>query len=112
MLAAHYRLDHLIALLDHNQLQIDGDITQVLSPEPLSEKWRAFSWQVLEVNGHDTTALALAIKQAKASTGQPTIIIAETVKGKGVSFMENQAGWHGKAPSKEERILALKELEG
>jgi len=110
MLAAHYKLDHIIAFLDHNGLQIDGAITSVMSPEPLDEKWRAFGWQVLSINGHDHAAIKEAIATAKAQTGQPTMIIAETVKGKGVSFMENQAGWHGTAPNREQAAMALAEL--
>jgi len=111
MLAAHYRLDHLIAFLDHNKLQIDGQISQVLSPEPLDEKWRAFGWRVLAIDGHDITAIAQSLQTAKQSRGQPVMIIAETVKGKGVSFMENQAGWHGNAPNAEQAAQALAELE-
>lgn len=112
MLAAHYKLDHLIAFLDHNKLQIDGKICDVLSPEPLADKWRAFGWRVLAIDGHDIAAIAQAIETAKQGTGQPVMIIAETVKGKGVSFMENQAGWHGNAPSAEQAAQALIELEG
>lgn len=110
MLAAHYRLDHLIAFLDHNKLQIDGNIKEVMSPEPLDEKWRAFGWRVISVDGHHHGAIKSSILAAKAETGRPTMIIAETVKGKGVSFMENQAGWHGNAPSKEQAEQALAEL--
>ncbi|MCL1905971.1 MAG: transketolase [Clostridiales bacterium] len=112
MLAAHYKLDHLIAFLDHNGLQIDGKIADVLSPEPLDEKWRAFGWRVLSIDGHDTDAIEQAIETAKQSTGQPVMIIAETIKGKGVSFMENQAGWHGNAPNGEQAAQALAELGG
>ena len=112
MLAAHYKLDHLIAFLDHNRLQIDGEITKVLSPEPLDEKWRAFGWRVLSIDGHDVEAIEKAIATAKQSTNQPVMIIAETVKGKGVSFMENQAGWHGAAPNAEQAAQALEELGG
>jgi len=111
MFAAHYKLDNLIAFLDHNGLQIDGNITDVLSPEPLDEKWRAFGWFVQVIDGHDHDAINAAIEAAKAHKGQPSIIIAETVKGKGVSFMENQAGWHGKAPNSEETAKALAELQ-
>ncbi|MCL1816289.1 MAG: transketolase [Clostridiales bacterium] len=110
MLAAHYKLDHLIAFLDHNKLQIDGKIEDVLSPEPLDEKWRAFGWRVLSIDGHDTVAIAKAIETAKQSSGQPVMIIAETIKGKGVSFMENQAGWHGNAPNAAQAAQALAEL--
>ena len=110
MLAAHYRLDNLIAFLDHNHLQIDGNIERVLSPEPLADKWRAFGWQVLEIDGHDIAAIRAAVEEAKAVTGRPVMIVAETVKGKGVSFMENQASWHGSAPNAEQAAQALREL--
>ena len=110
MLAAHYKLDNLTAFVDHNHLQIDGQIEKVLSPEPLADKWRAFGWQVLEIDGHDLEAIRSAIAQAKKVTGQPVMIIAETVKGKGVSFMENQASWHGSAPNAEQAAQALHEL--
>ncbi|MBR5429742.1 MAG: transketolase [Firmicutes bacterium] len=110
MLAAHYKLDNLIAFVDHNHLQIDGRIEKVLSPEPLADKWRAFGWRVLEIDGHDIEAIRGALAQAKAVTGQPVMIIAETVKGKGVSFMENQASWHGTAPNAEQAAQALQEL--
>lgn len=110
MAAAHYQLDNLTAILDHNHFQIDGRIEDVLSPEPAGEKWRAFGWQTIVVDGHNFEELGQAFAQAKTTKGKPTIIIAETVKGKGVSFMEGQAGWHGKAPSREEAERALAEL--
>ena len=110
MAAAHYQLDHLIAFVDHNGLQIDGDITKVMSPEPIDEKFRAFGWQVLVIDGHDFLAIEEAVKTAKATADVPTMIIADTVKGKGVSFMENQAGWHGSAPSPEQVAAAKAEL--
>ena len=110
MLAAHYKLDNLIAFVDHNHLQIDGQIEKVLSPEPLADKWRAFGWRVIEIDGHDLAAIRNAIAEAKTVKGQPTAIIAETVKGKGVSFMENQASWHGTAPNAEQASQALSEL--
>ena len=110
MLAAHYKLNNLIAFLDHNHLQIDGQIEQVLSPEPLADKWRAFGWQVLEIDGHDIDAIRAAVAQAKTVADRPVMIIAETVKGKGVSFMENQASWHGSAPNAEQAAQALREL--
>ena len=110
MFAAHYQLDNLIAFLDHNHLQIDGNPKDVLSPEPLNEKWRAFGWKVLEIDGHDTEQIKAAIKEAKEVTGRPVMIIAETIKGKGVSFMENQAGWHGAAPNAEQAEQAIAEL--
>ena len=110
MLAAHYKLDNLIAFVDHNHLQIDGNIEKVLSPEPLADKWRAFGWHVIGIDGHDLAAIRAAIDEAKTVQGRPTMIVAETVKGKGVSFMENQASWHGSAPNAEQAAQALREL--
>jgi len=110
MFAAHYKLDNLIVFLDHNGLQIDGRTIDVMSPEPLDEKWKSFGWQVQIIDGHDLDAIAGAIKAAKEKKGQPSMIIANTLKGKGVSFMENQAGWHGRAPKPEEAQKALEEL--
>ena len=112
MFAAHYKLDNLIVFLDHNHLQIDGNIEDVMSPEPLAEKWRSFCWNVIEIDGHDLDAIRSAVSSAKSCQGKPTMIVAETVKGKGVSFMENQASWHGSAPSAEQADQALAELEG
>ena len=99
MAASHYRLDNLTAILDHNKLQIDGPTSQVMSPEPLAAKWRAFGWHVLEISGHDLGQVLDALEEAKKTKGKPTMIIANTVKGKGVSFMENQVDWHGVLPS-------------
>lgn len=110
MAAAHYKLDNLVAFLDHNGLQIDGNITDVLSPEPVADKFRAFGWKVINVNGHDCGQITEAIEEAKKSKDKPTMIIADTTKGKGVSFMENVAGWHGTAPNKEQRDQAMEEL--
>ncbi len=110
MAAAHYRLDNVTAFLDHNGLQIDGPITEVLSPEPLRAKWEAFGWNVLSIDGHDFKAIIQAAAQAAEMKGKPTMIIAETVKGKGVSFMENKAEWHGSAPNAEQLAQALAEL--
>ncbi|MDN5323300.1 MAG: transketolase [Clostridia bacterium] len=110
MAAAHYKLDNLIAILDYNGLQIDGPVTDVMSPEPLPDKWRAFGWEVIEIDGHDFNSIERAIKTAKEIKGRPTMIIAKTIKGKGVSFMENQAGWHGSAPNQEQVEQALQEL--
>jgi transketolase len=112
MFAAQYKLDNLIAFLDNNGLQIDGKITDVMSPEPLPDKYRAFGWHVIEAAGHDVQSLHAAIEEAKTIKGQPSIIIMQTVKGKGVPQMENQAGWHGKAPSKEQCAEFLAELDG
>jgi len=111
MSAAHYKLDNLIAFLDHNGLQIDGKISDVMSPEPVDEKIKAFGWHVIVIDGHDFEQIINAIDEAKKTKGKPTMIIAETVKGKGVSFMENQAGWHGSAPNKEQRDIAIAELD-
>ncbi|MBQ9993021.1 MAG: transketolase [Firmicutes bacterium] len=111
MFAAHYQLGKLIAFTDNNHLQIDGRITDVMSPEPLDKKWEAFGWQVLKIDGHDMQAICDAIEAGTACEDKPTMIICETVKGKGVSFMENQVGWHGTAPKKEQAEQALSELE-
>lgn len=111
MAAAHYKLDNLTAFLDNNGLQIDGRITDVMSPEPIADKFEAFGWNVLKVDGHDIEKIIQVIKQARDTKGKPTIIIAKTIKGKGVSFMENQAGWHGTAPNKEQRNQAIAELD-
>lgn len=108
--AAHYKLDNLFAILDHNTLQITGHTRDVMSNEPLDEKWRAFGWGVKTVNGHDYTALTEALSKP-AEPGKPTFIIANTVKGKGVSFMENVAKWHHGVPSEAELKQALAELE-
>jgi transketolase len=111
MAAAHYRLDNLCAILDNNGFQIDGPIDRVMSPLPLDEKWKAFGWNVINVDGHNLIEIINALNQAEMTKNKPTIIIARTTKGKGVSFMENKAEWHGKAPTKEETEKALKELE-
>ncbi len=112
MFGAHYQLDNLTAFVDHNGLQIDGKITDVMSPEPLDEKWKSFGWNVQVIDGHDIRAIAKAVALAKTVKGKPSMIIANTVKGRGCSFMENQAGWHGKAPKEEETAKALAELGG
>mgnify|MGYP000011124113 FL=1 len=112
MSAAHYKLDNLTVFVDHNGLQIDGPNNEVMMVNPIDEKFRAFGWNVLSINGHDYDEIRSALTLAQHTKGRPTVIIAETVKGKGVSFMENQVGWHGKAPSKEECAEALKELGG
>ena len=112
MFAAHYGLSNLCVVLDRNHLQIDGRISSVMNPEPLADKWRAFGWYVMEIDGHDLAAIRSALVKARSVKGQPVMIVAETVKGKGVSFMEDQAGWHGKAPDAEQTAQALAELEG
>ncbi|MEQ8200349.1 MAG: transketolase [Syntrophomonadaceae bacterium] len=110
MAAAHYKLDNLTAFLDHNRLQIDGPISQVMSPEPVADKFRAFGWETLVIDGHDIGQIMPALELARSTHGRPTAIIAETIKGKGCSFMENKAEWHGTAPNREQTIQALKEL--
>lgn len=113
MAAAHYQLDNLLAVVDYNGLQIDGDITEVMNPLPFDEKFKAFGWHVIYLaDGHDFEAIYQACEEAKTVKGKPTVIIAKTVKGKGISFMENQANWHGVAPSEEECTRALAELKG
>ncbi len=111
MTASHYRLDNLVAFLDYNGLQIDGPTKEIMSVEPVKEKWQAFGWHVLEIDGHNIEKIANSLQVAREVKGKPVMIIAKTIKGKGVSFMENQAGWHGSAPSEEEVHKALKELE-
>lgn len=108
--AAHFKVDNLVAIIDHNKLQLDGWNREVMNLEPLDDKWRAFGWHVLEVDGHDFTQLLAAFEEAGGVKGQPVAIIAHTVKGKGVSFMENQVDFHGKAPTTEEAARALLEL--
>lgn len=110
MAAGHYHLDNLCAILDYNKLQIDGPTCQVLNSDPMPEKWSAFGWNVINVNGHDMKALMDGFSQARNFKGKPSILIASTVKGKGVSFMENGVDWHGKAPSAKEAEQALAEL--
>ena len=110
MFAAHYKLDNLTAFVDFNGLQIDGPVTEVMSPLPVPDKWRAFNWNVIEIDGHDHEAIFDAIQCAKAAKGRPTVIVAATIKGKGVSKMENVADWHGKAPSREECDSFLQDL--
>ena len=110
MSAAHYKLDHVIAFVDHNHLQIDGNNDEVMTVNPIDEKFRAFGWNVMTIDGHDFDAISDAIDAAKAQQGKPTLIVAETVKGKGVSFMEDQVGWHGVAPNAEQAKAAVAEL--
>ena len=112
MAAGHYKLDNLCWIIDNNGLQIDGRCEDVIGPEPFEPKFEAFGWNVMTVDGHDYEALHYAFEKAKEYKGKPTCIIAKTIKGKGVSFMENQAGWHGKAPDAELTAIALKDLEG
>jgi transketolase len=112
MFAAHYHLDNLVAIVDNNNLQIDGDVRDVAGLDNISSKFKSFGWQTIEVDGHDIGAVVTALKTATLLDGSPVCIVAHTVKGKGVSFMENQAGWHGKAPNEEQAKEALAELEG
>ena len=112
MAAAHYKLDSLIAFVDWNGLQIDGKNEDVITVAPIDEKFRSFGWNVQFIDGHDFEDIAEAVNKAKSSSGKPHAIIAKTVKGKGVSFMENQAGWHGKAPNDEQLEQAIAELGG
>ena len=110
MFAAHYDLDNFCAIIDNNGLQIDGAVADVMSPYPIDEKLKAFGFEVTVVDGHDFEQLEAAFAQARATKGKPFAIIMKTVKGKGVSFMENNAGWHGKAPNDEEYAQAMAEL--
>jgi transketolase len=110
MFSAHYGLDNLCVLIDNNGLQIDGPVKDVMSPYPIVEKLAAFGLHVLTVDGHDFDQLEAAFREARETAGRPTAIVLKTVKGKGVSFMENQVGWHGKAPSDEEYEQAMAEL--
>jgi len=107
MAAAHYRLDNLCALVDANGLQIDGDVAKVMNVAPIAEKFRAFGWHALEIDGHDMGAIVEALERAETAEGHPTVIVAHTVKGKGVPFFENKAAYHGVAPNDEELAAAL-----
>ncbi len=111
MFASFRKLDNLCVVVDNNNLQIDGSIDEVCSPYPIPEKFEAFGFNVIKINGHDFDEIEAAFEAAKTVKGKPTAIIANTIKGKGVSFMENQCGWHGKAPNDEEFEIALKDLE-
>ena len=111
MLAGFKKLDNLVVIVDNNNLQIDGEITEVNSPYPIDKKFEAFNFHVINIDGNDFDQIDVALKEAKETKGMPTAIIAKTVKGKGVSFMENQVGWHGVAPNDEQYAEAMKELE-
>ena len=111
MLAAHRKLDNLVVIVDNNNLQIDGEISEVNSPYPIDKKFEAFNFHVINIDGHDFDQIDAAFKEARETKGQPTAIIAKTVKGKGVSFMENQASWHGSAPNDEQYEIAMADLE-
>ena len=110
MTAAHYKLDNLCAFLDSNNLQIDGNVSEIMGVEPLDKKWEAFGWNVIKIDGHDFEQILSALDKAREFKGKPTMIIAKTIKGKGVSFMENVCGFHGVAPTLEELERALAEL--
>lgn len=111
MFAAHYKLDNLTAFVDNNGLQIDGTVEEVMNPNPIDEKFRAFGWHVILADAHDFESLESAVKEAKNIKGKPTAVIMKSVKGKNVSFMENQVGWHGTAPNEEQYNTAMKELD-
>jgi transketolase len=110
MASAKWKLDNLTAILDHNNLQNDDCVADEMPIEPVADKWRAFGWHVVEIDGHNMTEIVEALEGAKTFQGMPTIIIARTIKGKGVSFMENVVDWHGKAPCREEAEQALEEI--
>jgi transketolase len=110
MSAPHFQMDNLTAIVDNNGIQLDGRCCDIMGLEPLADKWRAFNWHVIEIDGHDIKQILRAVKQAREIKGRPTVIIAHTVKGKGVSFMENNVDFHGKAPTAQEAEMALKEL--
>ncbi len=110
MAASHFQLDNLTAIVDYNKLQIDGENVEVMGLEPLVGKWQQFGWQVVEIDGHNMAEIVKAIEQAQSTRGRPTCIIAHTVKGKGVSYMECAVEWHGRAPTQEELGKALAEL--
>ncbi len=111
MFAPHYKLDNLTIFIDNNGLQIDGDITKVMNPTPIDKKFEAFGWNVVIADAHDYNDLERAVNEAKACKGKPTAVIMKSVKGKNVSFMENQAAWHGTAPNEEQYNMAIAELE-
>ncbi|MEZ5400527.1 MAG: transketolase [Bryobacteraceae bacterium] len=110
MFAAYHKLDNVCAIVDYNKIQLDGWVKDIMDVEPLAEKWRAFGWHAIELDGHDLEAVGRAFTEAAATKGKPTVLVANTVKGKGVSFMENNPKYHGVAPTAEEVALALKEL--
>ena len=110
MTSAHYKIDTICAILDNNNLQIDGNCDKIKGIEPLDKKWEAFGWNVIHIDGHDMESIISGLNAARECKGKPTILIAKTIKGKGVSFMEGVCGFHGVAPNKEETIKALEEL--
>ena len=110
MFAAHYKLDNLCAIVDNNNLQIDGTVEEVMSPYPITDKFAAFGWNVVTIDAHDFDQIEAAMNAAKAVKGKPTVLVQKSVKGKGVSFMENQVSWHGAAPNAEQYETAMAEL--
>ncbi len=110
MFAAFHKVDNLVCIVDYNKIQLDGWVKDIMPLEPLADKWRSFGWHVIELDGHDIEAVQKAFHEAEATKGMPTVLIAHTIKGKGVSFMENNPKFHGSAPSADELTLALKEL--
>lgn len=111
MTASHYSLDNLCAIVDNNNLQIDGTVTEVMNPNPIDEKFKSFGFNVININGNDMGEILSAFEKARIAKGKPTAIVAKTIKGKGISFMENQAGWHGKAPNEQEYEEAIRQLQ-
>ncbi len=110
MSGAFHKIDNVVAIVDYNGIQLDGFVKDIMEIAPLADKWRAFGWNAIEINGHDFPAIRKALEQAQAAKGRPTAIVAHTIKGKGVSFMENNPKFHGTAPNADEMKLALQEL--
>ena len=110
MSAAAYKVDNLTVILDRNRIQNDGFVEEILPEGAVAEKWRAFGWHVVEIDGHDMAQMVKALEESREVKGQPAVIVAETIKGKGVSFMENNPAWHGRAPTDEELAQALREV--
>jgi transketolase len=111
MSGAFHKLDNVVAIVDYNGIQLDGFVKDIMDVAPLADKWRAFGWHTIELNGHDLVAVRKAFEEAEATKGKPTALVAHTVKGKGVSFMENNPKFHGTAPTADEVKLALQELQ-
>ena len=111
MFAAMHKNDNICVIVDHNRIQLDGFVKDIMEVEPLVDKWLSFGWHAIDVDGHDIPALQAAFEEAAATKGKPTALVARTVKGKGVSFMENNPKFHGTAPTKDEAAMALKELQ-
>jgi transketolase len=111
MAGAYHKIDNVVAIVDYNRIQLDGFVKDIMEVEPLADKWRAFGWHTIELNGHDLMLIRKAFEEAEATKGKPTCIVAHTIKGKGVSFMENNPKFHGVAPTADEVKLALQELQ-